>query len=241
MNTKTIYAILAVIVIAFLGYYFINNQSPTSQLPINNNTDEPTVTEPVQNEPGDTVPPVASDEYLTYVNNAYGFSVDYPKDWYWNATAEIQDFECKIWQLVDSVKPCGDGGKAVVYFSNWSGGYCGAWGCIDTEFEASPTEKAPMNLEYLTIYSMGDDAYAKATKSKTNSDFREYELITKDGVSIHSYRSVKKTLDDSNSEYAYWSYNGNNFKLSMLNRAGITMTNKAIETYRQMLNSLSFR
>ncbi|MBU1092204.1 hypothetical protein KJ836_00795 [Patescibacteria group bacterium] len=54
MNTKTIYTILAVVVIAILGYYFINNQTPTNQLPINNNTDEPTTTEPIQNEPGDT-------------------------------------------------------------------------------------------------------------------------------------------------------------------------------------------
>ena len=92
MNTKTIYIILAVIVVAFLGYYFLNNQTPTNQLPTNNSITDETNQEPVQNEPGDTLLPVSDDGYHTYTSDTYGFSIDYPKDWYWDATNPGQLF-----------------------------------------------------------------------------------------------------------------------------------------------------
>ena len=86
MNTKSIYTILAVIVIVFLGYYFINNQTSTNQLPINNNTDKPITPESVQNESESPSLSVNDDGYFTYANKHLGFSIDYPKDWYWDAT-----------------------------------------------------------------------------------------------------------------------------------------------------------
>ena len=82
MNTKIIYTILAVVAVAIFGYYFINNQTPDSQLPINNSNTYKVPNEPVLNEPDDPSSLVSGDGYRTYTSDAYGFSIDYPKDWY---------------------------------------------------------------------------------------------------------------------------------------------------------------
>ena len=93
MNAKTIYTILAVIIVGFLIYYSLNNTS-TQQAPINNSvTDELTTNESVQNESGNTSSSIresSSDGYFMYANDSYGFSIDYPKDWYWDATSSGQ-------------------------------------------------------------------------------------------------------------------------------------------------------
>lgn len=238
MNTKTIYTILAVVTVVILGYYFINNQTSTNQLPINN-----FITDEVINEPGDTSSPVSDDGYLTYTSDAYGFSIDYPKNWHWNATAEIRDLSCKVFEI-NTEDDCGDGRhsqQTLAYFSNWDKGYCAPkFGCIDENLTSDNKINPPTDLEYLTIHLVSDDVYAEGTKSKVSSNYREYELIERDGVSIHSYRSIKQDLDGCNFEYAYWSDNGNNFEFTMPGQVGCTMTDRAIKTYRYMLNSLKF-
>jgi len=103
MNTKTIYIILAIVLVGALSYYFLS-QPATNQLPSSDDANS-SVSDEAQDEVDYTnstsgsVSDVGEGDYLTYVSEDYGFSIDYPKDWYWDATTAgkliIMSYETK--------------------------------------------------------------------------------------------------------------------------------------------------
>ncbi|MEA1909809.1 MAG: hypothetical protein U9M89_02205 [Patescibacteria group bacterium] len=239
MNTKTIYTILAIVVIAILGYYFINNQ-PNVSLPgiTDNITDQQPINNTVEN--NDSV----TDGYALYTNSNYGFSLEYPSHWYYDATSTVAVMGCKIFNLVDTLgsqDPCIPGGTTV-YFSDWDGGYCiPKFGCANKDLTSIDvdTGKGKQGVEFVTMSKIPDERLSQL-KGYSNGDHYTYTTREIDGTTIYTLIPNMKDVEDCNAETAFWSRNDMNFSISMPATIGCRMSSGAIERFEHMVNSLRF-
>lgn len=203
-------------------------------------------------------------DWNIYRNEEYGFSIDYPKNWYLSDAPELQRLDytgCVLYkEKVESrgewtLEPCEElllsaesstrSYSILIYLSNWANGYCSRHGCIDVNFKKlvdSPDEKDNINnfdFSSVAIIKMGKEGYEAATKYK-GTKLEDYSSVNKNGVKIHLFTS--KSPPGCNHKTAYWSYNDSYFMTDMYPSldAGCIMTNQEIGIFSQIISSLKF-
>lgn len=244
MNKRTIFWIVAIIVGAALIYYFMNNNPATDEI-----ANQPVANE-TTNTDTSTQNQVPDDGYLTYTNNTFGFSMNYPSTWHWNATPEIRDIDCRAMGINgmrdDYLVGC-DNVLGLVHFSNVAGVYCAWSGCLNSTFTESidNPKKYTLNDNFMSamIYKWPQKEYDDVLIREKNAKVKmaTSDFIKVDGVDVHIYTWLGAD-GNCNSKTAYWSHNGYYFSLQFFTSTwdSCVKPEQELELFTHMVNSLKF-